>query len=75
MENQRVVLIGGGIVGAETTDYLAELGKEVTIVDQLHDIAIDIEPLNRKGLMDALKERYVILLTGHRACEVEGKCI
>ncbi len=35
----RVAVIGGGMVGAETAEYLAEAGCEVTIVEMLDKIA------------------------------------
>lgn len=38
----RVAIIGGGIVGCETAEYLAEQGCQVSIVDRLEQIGADI---------------------------------
>lgn len=38
---KRVVIIGGGSVGAETGIWLAEQGKEVTIVEMREGILLD----------------------------------
>jgi len=39
---ERVVIIGGGMVGIETAFYLAEKGKKVAIVEMLPKIGSDI---------------------------------
>ncbi|MEM4481530.1 MAG: FAD-dependent oxidoreductase [Desulfurococcaceae archaeon] len=48
---QRVIVVGGGLVGVELALYLASTGKEVTIVEALPEIAIDIEPVSRMSLI------------------------
>ena len=59
----RVVVIGGGLVGCETADYLAQLGKDVTIVEMLRHTAQDISPGARYFLRRRLRERNVKMLT------------
>lgn len=59
----RVVVIGGGLVGCETADYLAQLGKDVTIVEMLRHTAQDISPAARYFLRRRLRERNVKILT------------
>lgn len=44
---QKVVVAGGGLVGCETALFLAEQGKEVTIVEMMNDLASDMEPITR----------------------------
>lgn len=75
IENEKVVMVGGGVVGAETAEFLAEGGNDVTIVEMLADIALDMEAFNRKGLMDALKEKNVTMLTEREIGEVVEKGI
>ncbi len=55
----RVVVIGGGMVGAETADHLANHGKEVIIVEQLPEIASDEQPVNRDILLEDLEKNNV----------------
>lgn len=73
IRNQRVVIAGGGMVGAETAEFMADLGNTVTIVEMLPRIAGDMEPLNRRGLMDALEEKKIVMLTEHEISEVTDK--
>jgi len=54
-----VLVIGGGLVGCETADYLSERGKSVTIVEVLERMADDMVPILRRPLMDRLKSKGV----------------
>lgn len=58
-----VLVIGGGLVGCETADYLAGKGKKVTIVEMLKSTAKDIGPAARFFLRKRLKEHQVTILT------------
>ncbi|MCX6005065.1 MAG: FAD-dependent oxidoreductase [Chloroflexi bacterium] len=65
---QRVVVIGGGMVGCETGLYLAAKGKQVAIVEMLKRAAHDMYPMVRRRLMDGLRANKVILFTS-ACCE------
>ena len=39
-----MLIIGGGLVGAETADYLGEHEHKVTIMDMLPDIGMNFVP-------------------------------
>jgi NADPH-dependent 2,4-dienoyl-CoA reductase/sulfur reductase-like enzyme len=67
---KKVVVAGGGMVGAETAEFLAEQGNTVTIVEQFPHIAYDMELLHRKALMDSLKDKGVLMLTGRKVVEI-----
>ncbi len=60
---QRVVIIGGGMVGCETGHYLAKQGKTVTVIEILKRMANDMFPMTRRRLMDGLRSKKVTLLT------------
>jgi len=57
---EKVIILGGGILGCELAEYLHEKGKEVTIVEVLHRLAIShhvhttqkqiLERLGRAGI-------------------------
>lgn len=69
----KVVVIGGGLVGCETADYLAQQGKEVTIVEMLRYTAHDMGPAARYFLRRRLAEKAVKSLTSTTVEEiVEG---
>ena len=51
---QKVVVIGGGSEGAEVAEFLVSKGKEVAIVEQLGQIAIDMGPSSRPLIIQKL---------------------
>ena len=53
----KVVMIGGGSVGAETAEFLLDHKKDVTLLEMLPDIAADAEKVNRKVLLRSLGEK------------------
>lgn len=55
----RVIVVGGGMVGSETADHLANHGKEVTIVEMLPQIAKDEEDAVKYFLLKDLKKNNV----------------
>lgn len=59
-----IVVVGGGEVGCETSEYLADQGKRVTLLEELDRLATDMEPLNRYLLLQRLKQKKLRTLTG-----------
>lgn len=51
---KNVLIVGGGMVGCETAEFLAEKGKKVTILEMLGRIGADIERANRWVIMGRL---------------------
>lgn len=70
---KKVLLAGGGMVGAETADYLADFGREVTILDMLPSIAADEVSSRRHFLMKSLEDHKVRMFTNSKLLAVEGK--
>ncbi|MBN2080443.1 MAG: FAD-dependent oxidoreductase, partial [Spirochaetes bacterium] len=54
---QRVAVIGGGMIGAETANHLAHHGKRVTIVEMLPAVAQDEQEYVRLFLLKELAEK------------------
>jgi len=61
---QNYVVAGGGLVGCETAEFLADKGKTVTIVEVLLEIGIEYEPHTRMLLLQRLHDKGVKLLPG-----------
>ena len=60
---RRVLVIGAGGVGAETADYLSEMGNEVTVIEMLEEIALDLVTHLKHYLSKRLIEKGVTILT------------
>jgi NADPH-dependent 2,4-dienoyl-CoA reductase/sulfur reductase-like enzyme len=50
----RVLIIGGGLVGSETADFLGEQGRQVTILEMLPELAADVQEVVRHFLLQRL---------------------
>ena len=67
----RVVVVGGGMVGAETAEFLAERGKKVTVLEMLGRIGVDMVPMVIMLLYRRLKEFGVVMLTNAKVEEIK----
>jgi len=71
----KVVVMGGGEVGCELAEYLAGQGKDVVILEILHDLAMNMEPRGRVLLLQRLRRLGVKALVQSRVCEVRGSTV
>jgi len=67
---RKILIIGGGGVGAETADFLSEMGKEVTLVEMLEEIAADLVNHLKHYLTLRLAQKGVKILTSTRVKEL-----
>ena len=61
-----VLVLGGGQTGTETADFLVDLGRKVTIVEMLPEIARDVEDPIRLFLLDRLESYGTDIYTNCR---------
>jgi pyruvate/2-oxoglutarate dehydrogenase complex dihydrolipoamide dehydrogenase (E3) component len=66
---QKVVVIGGGLVGCETGLYFAQQGKDLTVIEMLDEVAEEANIMHRRALMLEL-EKYVTIQSGFRCTEI-----
>jgi 2,4-dienoyl-CoA reductase-like NADH-dependent reductase (Old Yellow Enzyme family)/thioredoxin reductase len=59
-----VVVVGGGSVGCEVANFLAQQGKSVTVVEMLDAVATDIHSMVRVQLLEELGRYGVKIHTG-----------
>jgi 2,4-dienoyl-CoA reductase-like NADH-dependent reductase (Old Yellow Enzyme family)/thioredoxin reductase len=59
-----VIIVGGGLVGCETAEFLRKKGKTVTVLEMLEKLATDMGPTLRWRLLYRLKEAGARLETG-----------
>lgn len=61
---KRVLVVGGGMVGCEAAEYLAERGHEVGIIEMKDVIAADVVPENRRYMFENFERHHVVLRSG-----------
>ena len=57
---EKVAVIGGGLVGIETAEFLADRGRNVTVIEMLKSVASDVGPASRWGLIKRIREKMKI---------------
>lgn len=57
-----VLVAGGGLIGAETADFLAEQKREITIIEMKPEIGMDLDPYAKPMLTKELSDHGVIML-------------
>ena len=67
---KQILVAGGGEVGCETAEFLAEKGKRITIVEMLNDVALDAVSGIRELLLKRLNEKSVKILTNSTILEI-----
>lgn len=67
---QRVVVLGGGLVGVELAIFLAGLGREVTILELLPRLNNGGNILHQNALDVEIQARHIRLALGTRAMEI-----
>jgi len=64
---QKVVILGGGLVGSECAIYLDGLGKDVTVVEMKDDWATDSYFMHKTAMSMQLKERDIKIIVNTKA--------
>lgn len=68
--NGPCVVCGGGEVGGETAQFLAERNHDVTILEMQGDILNDMMPMTRTCLMEMLAQAGVKVMTGCKVSQI-----
>ena len=61
---EKVVVIGGAMIGCETANFLAERGKKVTLIEILPELPTENEKPYADLLVNELQGKGVAILTG-----------
>nr|MCR5538964.1 NAD(P)/FAD-dependent oxidoreductase [Lachnospiraceae bacterium] len=67
---QRVVILGGGLVGSETAVWLNSLGRDVTVVEMKDDFAAEANEMHKIALEHEFKNSRIRLHLNTSAVEV-----
>lgn len=71
---QEVLILGGGMVGMETAEFLSQKGCRVTVVEMLDQLAADMEGTSRALLLERLSKLPISVKLSTRVEEIrEGR--
>lgn len=72
LKEKKVVVIGAGLTGLETAEYLGDMGNKVTIVDMLGEVAPGCNHTNVADVCGRLAKYGAEYLLGHALKEVRS---
>jgi len=70
---EKVVVLGGGLVGCETALYLKSLNKDVTILECESRIAENLNWVNQTNILELLNTEKINIITNTKLIEVNQK--
>lgn len=70
---ERVVIVGGGLIGCETAEFLQQRGKKVTVLEMLPRLGNDIMPHNRWVIMLRMRAAGIGMEANAKAVEITKK--
>lgn len=72
IQNKKVVIIGGGLIGVEIASKLIDYHNQIIIVEMLDEIARGLEMIERNLTLAKFKQHNVQILLKHKVVEVNG---
>ena len=75
LQGKNVAVIGAGMTGIETAEFLAEAGNKITIVEKLDKIAPDGYRTLVLDVMNRLKKHEPAIMLGHALKEIRSDSI
>lgn len=75
LENKTIAVIGAGMTGIETAEYLCAKGNTVTIVDMLDKVAPDGYRTNVADVMGRLAKHGAVYMLGHALQEIQDGAV
>lgn len=70
--DEKIIVVGGGLVGSEAALGLAMEGHPVTLIEMMPEIAKDLMFINRGALIKEIKKYGVDIHTNTKCIKVEG---
>lgn len=67
---QRILILGGGLIGCETAEFLNTFNNRITVVDRLSEFAAEAVKRSRVVLLQRLAEAHTSLLPDTNVLEV-----
>jgi len=70
--HQKIVVIGGGLIGLEVASKLIDNNNEVIVIEMLEEMARGMEMIEKAMTLKKMKEKGATMLVNHRVTEVDG---
>jgi NADPH-dependent 2,4-dienoyl-CoA reductase/sulfur reductase-like enzyme len=67
---KKIIVVGAGSVGSETAWFLAEQGKDITIIEMLDEIPVEMERACKMVLLDQFAKYDVKMIPGVKLEEI-----
>ena len=71
-KNQKVLVVGGGLIGLEVASKLVDGDNKVVIVEMLDEIARGMEMIEKALTVKKLKDRNAEIFVNHKVVEVDA---
>jgi NADPH-dependent 2,4-dienoyl-CoA reductase/sulfur reductase-like enzyme len=72
-QGQDIIVIGGGLTGLETAEFLAQKGKNITILEAKDELGDGIFPMIKKLIINRLKKFNVNIITKAKINHISDK--
>jgi len=75
VEGKRVVVVGSGMTGLETSDLLVENGNKITVVEMAKKIAPGLWCQHYFDVVPRLEENGTVFMPGKKLAEIKKDCV
>ncbi len=72
-KNEKVVVVGGGLIGLEVASKLILGNNKIIVVEMLDEIARGMEMIEKNMTLKRLKENNVAIYLKHQVIEIKGE--
>ncbi|MDG1734143.1 MAG: FAD-dependent oxidoreductase [Thalassotalea sp.] len=72
---KRVTIVGGGLVGLELAEFLAERGREVTVLEESQNLGTELSIVRRWRVLDHLKDLGVSVVTEAKVTTIDAQAV
>lgn len=74
LHDKKIAVLGGGLVGSETAEYLATKNNQVSIIEMKDEIASDMNPIVRKDFVREMNSNdKIIVYTETKVMEINDE--
>jgi 2,4-dienoyl-CoA reductase (NADPH2) len=70
---KRVAIIGGGLVGVELAEFLAERGRQVSVIEESEKFGVELAVVRRWRVLYDLQQLGVLMINNTRVTGISGK--